>query len=266
MEALRTALNHLYEPRVLRAGPLPALFELADRSQGAAALQRLLDRRHRGAAPRPRDPARFRPIGAPIRSCAAAIREQVPQTTVAADLGLSVRHVQREEKQARELLADYLWKTHHLAERRHLLIGAAVRPTPGRRRTPRRPRTGAGSVARQRPAADHRGGGADPGARWKRRSPCSRRSAWQCEVDLRRESAAGVGAAVADRAGAAQCADGDRRGAVARALLQVTVAADADAIAVTLDGHGAAATVPAADPRHGPPADRSGRWSAGHAG
>jgi CheY-like chemotaxis protein len=40
--------------------------------------------------------------------------EQASQADVAADLGLSVRQLQREEKLARELLADQLWRRHDL--------------------------------------------------------------------------------------------------------------------------------------------------------
>ncbi len=76
---------------------LPALFDLADRSQGAAALQRLLTdaiEALRPGAETPHDSGQWRAYQILRRR----YTEQAPQTTVAADLGLSVRHVQREEK------------------------------------------------------------------------------------------------------------------------------------------------------------------------
>ncbi len=48
--------------------------------------------------------------------------EQVPQRKVAADLGLSVRQIQREEKLARELLADHLWSARHLEDKVQHLV------------------------------------------------------------------------------------------------------------------------------------------------
>ncbi len=124
---LRTALNQLYEPRTLRAGPLPALFGLQDQRQDVAALQTLLTDAIEALRPTPatpQDSGSWRLY----RILRLRYTEQVPQTVVAGDMGLSVRHVQREEKQARELLADYLWKTHHLVERRHLLADVAAPP------------------------------------------------------------------------------------------------------------------------------------------
>ncbi len=110
---LRTALTHLYDPGVLRSSPLAALFGLEGRGDRATALQRLLTDAIEAC----------RPLGA-TQAGAGAWRayqvlrrryiEQLPQSAVAADLGLSVRQLQREEKLARELLADQLWARYDL--------------------------------------------------------------------------------------------------------------------------------------------------------
>ncbi len=126
---LRTALTHLYDPGALRAGPLPALFGLEGRGDRATALQRLLTDAIEACRP-----AAGAGAGAGPQTGAGAWRayqvlrrryiEQLPQATVAADLGLSVRQLQREEKQARELLADQLWARYDLDAARARLAPA----------------------------------------------------------------------------------------------------------------------------------------------
>ena len=111
---LRTALAHLYDPGVLRASPLATVFGFEERGDRATALQRLLTDAIEAC----------RPTGGAAQTGAGAWRayqvlrrryiEQLPQSAVAADLGLSVRQLQREEKQARELLADQLWARYDL--------------------------------------------------------------------------------------------------------------------------------------------------------
>jgi CheY-like chemotaxis protein len=114
---LRTALSHLYDPAVLRASPLAALFGLEGRGDRAGALQRLLTdaveacRPGAGAHPESRNWRAYQVLR-------RRYIEQTPQSAVAADLGLSVRQLQREEKQARELLADNLWREYDLDARR----------------------------------------------------------------------------------------------------------------------------------------------------
>jgi CheY-like chemotaxis protein len=113
LAALRTALMHLYDPVVLRASPLVALFGLEARGDRASALQRQLTEAIEACRP-PGGPqtvaGNWRAYQVLRRRCI----EQASQADVAADLGLSVRQLQREEKLARELLADQLWRRHDL--------------------------------------------------------------------------------------------------------------------------------------------------------
>lgn len=133
---LRTALTHLYDPGALRAGPLAALFGLEGRGDRATALQRLLT--DAIEACRPASGGGAAQTGAGAWRAYQVLRrryiEQLPQSAVAADLGLSVRQLQREEKQARELLADQLWARYDLDAARARLAPArkprpAARPT-----------------------------------------------------------------------------------------------------------------------------------------
>jgi CheY-like chemotaxis protein len=105
---LRTALTHLYDPTVLRASPLAVLFGLEGRGDRATALQRVLTEAVEGCRP-----AGNAQAGSGAWRAYQVLRrryiEQMPQPSVASDLGLSVRQLQREEKLARELLADQLW-------------------------------------------------------------------------------------------------------------------------------------------------------------
>lgn len=121
LDQLRSALTHLYDPGVLRASRLGALFGLEGRGDRAGALQRLLTDAIEAC----------RPPGAAHTGAWRAYQvlrrryiEQIPQSAVASDLGLSVRQLQREEKLARELLADQLWVLHDLDARRPLFAAA----------------------------------------------------------------------------------------------------------------------------------------------
>jgi len=113
---LRTALNSLYDPSVLRDSPLAELLDVDQRPGTVSALRRtLID------AIESLKPIESTPAGARTWRVYHILRrrytEQVTQRKVAADLGLSIRQLQREEKLAREVLADYLWTTYDLAAR-----------------------------------------------------------------------------------------------------------------------------------------------------
>src|SRR5258706_11743965 len=124
---LRTALVALYNPAVLRNSPLIQVFGLEPRTDTLSALRRVLIDSIEGLNANINAPAE----SSTWRTYQILRRryiEQVPQGKVAADLGFSVRQVQREEKLAREVLADYLWFAHHLQNKVQNLISTDVQP------------------------------------------------------------------------------------------------------------------------------------------
>ena len=116
MRELRTTLNSLYDPVALRASPLAKTFDPDRRSDPVSMLQRtLLD------GIESLQPTRDTPQGSRAWRVYQILRrrfsEGLSQRQVAGDLGLSIRQLQREEKVAREMLADHLWSVHNLEER-----------------------------------------------------------------------------------------------------------------------------------------------------
>jgi len=110
---LRKALNSLYDPPALRDNPLAVLIAPAGASDPVSMVRRILLE----------DIEMLRPTGeTPHDSRAWRVyqilrrryTESLSQRQVAADLGLSVRQLQREEKLAREMLADHMWTAHGL--------------------------------------------------------------------------------------------------------------------------------------------------------
>ena len=124
---LRTVLNALYDPAVLRSSPLVELFDLQQRSNTVSAFQRNLTDAIEALRPNERTPGESRTWRV-YQILRRRYTEQVPQRKVAADLGLSVRQLQREEKVAREVLADYLWSTHGLDSKLALLASGPEAP------------------------------------------------------------------------------------------------------------------------------------------
>ncbi len=128
---LRTALVSLYDPAALRGSPLTRMLGTSRQRDPAVALRRLLIdaiESLRPAAGVPPDSRAWR-IYQVLRR---RYIEQVPQRKVAADLGLSVRQLQREEKLAREMLANHLRFLHKLDDR----VAQAISTTPGHERQP----------------------------------------------------------------------------------------------------------------------------------
>lgn len=116
LQHLRRAIGALYDPKVLRASPLIELFDLAARSSPDVALRRLIH-----DAIESLKPGASTPSGTRTWRLYHVLRrryiEQLKQQEVASDLGLSVRQLQREEKLAREILADHLWNHYDLKTR-----------------------------------------------------------------------------------------------------------------------------------------------------
>lgn len=113
LQHLRSALNHLYDPRHLHRSPLANLFGVADRPDTPLALRRILIEAIESLRP-----------DAEVPSQARAWRiydllhyryvQQFSQQEVADQLGLSVRHLRREQRTALEALALRLWEGFHL--------------------------------------------------------------------------------------------------------------------------------------------------------
>lgn len=114
-QALRSALYQLYSPAALRNNPLCELLAAADEANPAMTLQRTLlnaieSLRPPGAIPTDSRAWRFYQI---LRR---RYTEQLPQSQVARDLGLSTRQLQREEQAARRELGAYLWQQYSLPQ------------------------------------------------------------------------------------------------------------------------------------------------------
>ncbi len=119
---LRRVLYCLYDPSVIRGSPLVELFDLTQRRDPVSALQRTLREAIEALRPAAAAPGATRTWRV-YQVLRRRFIEQVAQAKVAADLGLSVRQLQREEKTAREVLADHLRTTHNLAPRISRLAG-----------------------------------------------------------------------------------------------------------------------------------------------
>ena len=124
---LRTALVALYNPAILRNSPLTQVFGLDQRPDALSALRRVLIDGIEALNANINAPAE----SSTWRTYQILRRryiEQVPQRKVAADLGFSVRQVQREERLAREMLADHLWFAHQLQNKLQNLSTTGVQP------------------------------------------------------------------------------------------------------------------------------------------
>lgn len=113
---LRSALNHLYDPYFLRSSPLVKLFGLSDGPDTPNALQRILNE---GIAAM--EPSSGSPSPAQERRGYELIMyryvQQFGQDEVANQLGISVRHLRREQNAAIYRLGALLWERHRLGAR-----------------------------------------------------------------------------------------------------------------------------------------------------
>ena len=116
LKHLRDALNHLYDPDRLRRNPLAILFGLADRFDTPRALQRVLTEAIQSLEPKADDPTR--PHSRRIYDLLLyRYVQQFSQQEVADQLGVSVRHLRREQHAALEALAYRLWEQFDLGTR-----------------------------------------------------------------------------------------------------------------------------------------------------
>jgi len=138
---LRRALNRLYDWAELRSSPLVGWLMLQDERDTSAALRERLVRAIEALKPPAEVPAKARPWRV-YQLLHARFVEQFTQREVAAELGLSIRHLRREEADALRALAALLWNEHDVGRRWACLPTAesAVAATPllGPGRTPTR--------------------------------------------------------------------------------------------------------------------------------
>ena len=125
---LRSALNHLYDPYFLRKSPLVKVFGLGDQPDAVVSLQRILNDGIARLAPRPGDSQQ-----AQRRKNYELIMyryvQQFSQEEVANQLGLSVRHLRREQNAAIYALAAELWEQYQLDTRPFEMAEAAEQET-----------------------------------------------------------------------------------------------------------------------------------------
>src|SRR5260221_9472815 len=124
---LRTVLVGLYNPAILRNSPLIQVFGLEQRADSLSRLRQILIDDIEALNTNVNTPAESSNWRI-YQILRRRYIEQVPQRKVAADLGFSVRQVQREERLAREMLADHLWFAHQLQNKFQNLSTTGVQP------------------------------------------------------------------------------------------------------------------------------------------
>jgi CheY-like chemotaxis protein len=112
---VRRTLQNLYEWSDLNVSPLIGLLRLGDRNDPSLALRKAVIGAIEALRPGPQAPPRAR-AWRTYRVLSARFVEQYTQVEVATDLGLSARHIRREEAAAIDTLAAYLWHHYHLEE------------------------------------------------------------------------------------------------------------------------------------------------------
>jgi CheY-like chemotaxis protein len=115
---LRDALNHLYDPDRLRRSPLAVLFGVADRFDTPVCLQRILTEAIESLKPAADEPPRSHSRQVYDLLLYRYV-QQFSQQEVANQLGMSVRHLRREQRAAVEALGYRLWEQFHLEAKLH---------------------------------------------------------------------------------------------------------------------------------------------------
>lgn len=115
---LRFAYNHLYDWAVLRKSSLITLFELQNDKDTSASLRNIL--RDAIEAIKPQGEKNQKTKSWRIYQLLyARYIEQLSQSEAAYDLGLSLRHLRREETLALETVGLFLWDHYHLEKKWH---------------------------------------------------------------------------------------------------------------------------------------------------
>jgi len=104
LESVRSALRHLYDLSILAESPLMARFGFPQSSQGALALRQLLVETVESLEPSPQVPADSHPWRV-YEILLYRYVQQRSQVQVGEQLGMSVRHLRRQETEAIEELA-----------------------------------------------------------------------------------------------------------------------------------------------------------------
>jgi len=125
LSELRQVLRDLYDPTELGKSPLIQLLGAERRENPILALRRIVADGIRALKP-----------DDDVPPCAPAWRiyqiltycyvEQSSQTVVANSLGLSVRQLRRQQREAEQALADYLWAHHRLKTKTEQLLAESV--------------------------------------------------------------------------------------------------------------------------------------------
>lgn len=116
MRMLHNALRHLYNPIELRQSPLIALFSLEQHAHPTSELRSLLLEAISWLKPAGQTPRHAKSWRA-YQILRQRYQEQFTQQEVASDIGLSIRHLRREERWAVRLLAEELWAKYQLADK-----------------------------------------------------------------------------------------------------------------------------------------------------
>ena len=109
LKHLRDGLNHLYDPDRLRRSPLALLFDVADRFDTPSSLQRILTDAIESLKPKPDESPRSHSRRIYDLLLYRYV-QQFSQQEVANQLGISVRHLRREQRAALEILGYRLWE------------------------------------------------------------------------------------------------------------------------------------------------------------
>lgn len=128
LDELRHVLRNLYYPTELSQSPLTRIFDVAQRENPAQALRQIISNGIQALKPDDTVPPAA-PAWRIYQVLAHCYIEQSSQTIVANNLGLSVRQLRRQQREAEHALADYLWTHHHLAARADQ-PAAAAEPRP----------------------------------------------------------------------------------------------------------------------------------------
>jgi hypothetical protein len=113
--ALCYALKHLYDSAALRASPLVSILGLANCPDPGSELRQVLTRAVRSLQP-PTDTPVDSPPWCTYEVLLYRYVQRSSQPEVAEQLGLSIRHLGREQHRALEILADHLRRQFNLSQ------------------------------------------------------------------------------------------------------------------------------------------------------
>ncbi len=114
IDYLRNALDHLYDPDQMRASVLSDLFEITDQVDIPLALQKILSKAIESLEPQGTAPAQSRAWRL-YELLVCRYLQQGNVQEVADQLGISHRHLRREQNAALEMLSDRLWNQFDLS-------------------------------------------------------------------------------------------------------------------------------------------------------